>query len=573
MTVFAFFPRIALFVMLACLFLTGCPAKQPVMDIPVAEFSPQADVTYQYLRFEAARRQNNTETALDALQRLLPLAPQEDLYVQAGAYQLELKDYPAARDNALRGLSVFPENYTLRRLLVESYLREQRIEEGLAELQAYAQAHPDNFEAEQDLILLLIQCRKFTEAEQLIKRIPDKERSHYLRYYHAAALNGLGRSSEAVIELIKAVREVPDFIEGWIELAYLYEGKGQYSEAEMAYERALSMAPDNQELWMRLVSVSLRLKNYPKALELALQGPQSPSFLLTCATLFMSEGLFPQAQEVLDVASDTPGMPEEVYFYQAVMAFDYHKDFPAAIAWLTRISPNSAYHERALMMKSQVQFADGNQDAALGALAEAIALYPENLEARISLIQMLVFAGRQEEALEHMQATRERWPDNPEVEYRWGSLLHALGRNEEALAVMEALIERAPAHADALNYIGYSLADENHNLDRALALVLQADALQPDSAHIVDSLAWVYYRLGELNKAWAAIQRSIKLGGDEPEIWEHYAAIADAMGKNAEASKARQRIQELSTIPLDEKEYTGTGNTAAETAPARGEGR
>lgn len=553
MTLSGFFPRSALFIFLACLLLTGCP-KQPVVEIPQAELSEQADITYQYLRFESARRRNDVPAAMDALRELLPLAPSEELYVQAGAYLLESGDYEEARTLARNGLAHFPENYILQRLTVETYLREQRVEEGTILLEGYVAAHPDNTEAVQDLILLLIQSREYARAEQLIRTIAPNEYTPYIRYYRAAALSGLGRKGEAALELQWAVQEAPEFIEAWVELAYIYEQTDRLPEAEQAYEQALGMAPDSHELWMRLLTVSLRMKNYAKALQLTLQGPQSPGFLLTSATMFMSEGLYPQAKQILDQAVETPGMPDEVNFYQAVLAFEYEKNFEEAIDWLNRIPSSSTYYERALRMKGQIQFENNDVDGAFRTLEEALEHYPDRMELHYARVELLIYADRMEDALAALQTMRERWPDDPEVEYHWGALLDSADRKEEAMAAMEALLLRHPDHAETMNYIGYSLAEENRDLQRALELITRADELLPDNAHIVDSLAWVHYRLGNMERAWQEIQRCIELGAQDPTIWEHCAAIAQELGKDKEAAEALKRADALRPPADDEQE-------------------
>ena len=61
--------------------------------------------------------------------------------------------------------------------------------------------------------------------------------------------------------------------------------------------------------------------------------------------------------------------------------------------------------------------------------------------------------------------------------------------------------------------------------------------ITPDAGHIVDSLAWVQYRLGRYQQAWESISRCLDMGLDDPTIWEHYAEIALALGKKEEARR------------------------------------
>jgi len=102
---------------------------------------------------------------------------------------------------------------------------------------------------------------------------------------------------------------------------------------------------------------------------------------------------------------------------------------------------------------------------------------------------------------------------------------------------MEKLLVKHPDHAQALNYVGYTLAEEGRDLDRALVLVTNAAKQDPDNGYILDSVAWVYYKLGDLDKAWEYIRDAVTVTKDDPTLWEHYGDIAKAMGKKKEARK------------------------------------
>jgi tetratricopeptide (TPR) repeat protein len=113
----------------------------------------------------------------------------------------------------------------------------------------------------------------------------------------------------------------------------------------------------------------------------------------------------------------------------------------------------------------------------------------------------------------------------------------ALGRRPEGLALMETVIRAHPDHANALNYVGYTLAEENRELDRALVLVTKASALDPENGYILDSVAWVHFKKNDLAKAWEYIRYAVDVVEKDPTIWEHYGDIAAALGKVKEARK------------------------------------
>ncbi len=66
---------------------------------------------------------------------------------------------------------------------------------------------------------------------------------------------------------------------------------------------------------------------------------------------------------------------------------------------------------------------------------------------------------------------------------------------------LKTILRLEPDHTDALNALGYSLADQNLDLDKAYQMILTAFNKRPNSAAIIDSLGWVLYRKGEYNKS------------------------------------------------------------------------
>jgi tetratricopeptide (TPR) repeat protein len=132
----------------------------------------------------------------------------------------------------------------------------------------------------------------------------------------------------------------------------------------------------------------------------------------------------------------------------------------------------------------------------------------------------------------------KRYPDDEQILYALSVVQDETNRKAEAMKTMETIIGINPKNYQALNYVGYSLAEQNRDLSRAHELITAALEQNPDAAYIVDSLAWVQYRQGKFMDAWESINRCIDLGGDdEATNWEHYGDIALALNKKDEAVK------------------------------------
>jgi len=108
------------------------------------------------------------------------------------------------------------------------------------------------------------------------------------------------------------------------------------------------------------------------------------------------------------------------------------------------------------------------------------------------------------------------------------------------LDVMEAqlyrLIKIKPDFAPAYNALGYSYADRNIKLDEAKTLIDTAIKLSPDDHYILDSLGWVYYRMGDYAKATEALRKAYNIQAD-PEIAAHLGEVLWKQGQQDEAKK------------------------------------
>ncbi|MEQ6248879.1 tetratricopeptide repeat protein [Sulfitobacter sp. HNIBRBA3233] len=92
-----------------------------------------------------------------------------------------------------------------------------------------------------------------------------------------------------------------------------------------------------------------------------------------------------------------------------------------------------------------------------------------------------------------------------------------------------------PDQPQVLNYLGYSLVEEQRKLDEALDMIERAVAASPQSGYIVDSLGWVYYRLGRYEEAVEQMERAVELEAVDPVVNDHLGDVYWAVGREREA--------------------------------------
>ena len=92
-----------------------------------------------------------------------------------------------------------------------------------------------------------------------------------------------------------------------------------------------------------------------------------------------------------------------------------------------------------------------------------------------------------------------------------GAACERKGDFEQAEKYFDKSLELSPNSAEALNYLGYMLADRNVKLEKARVLIEKAVKIKPGSAALTsDSLGWVLYRLKKPQDDLGSILEAIK---------------------------------------------------------------
>jgi len=130
------------------------------------------------------------------------------------------------------------------------------------------------------------------------------------------------------------------------------------------------------------------------------------------------------------------------------------------------------------------------------------------------------------------------------LKFAFGAALERQGRIDSAVLVLEEVVADAPKNAQALNYLGYLLADKNLRLEYARDLIKRALDIEPDNAAYLDSYGWVFYRLRDFGKAVKYLSRAAALTRDAT-IFDHLGDAYSALGKLAEARDWWQKALEI----------------------------
>ncbi len=361
---------------------------------------------------------------------------------------------------------------------------------------------------------------------------------------------------------------------------------GEFERAEQIFERVLAIRPGNEQASVLLARIHQQRSDLPRSLavlERALgENPGSNALRMTYARLLADARRFEEARAQFERLLEEDARNEDVRYALALLYFQL-RDFARAKeqflvltssierrdnAWhnLGRLAEAEGDHEEALAAYSKVVRGDNRIDAQVRVavlLSEAGRV--EEARARLHGLQgrsaveamhlyrieadLLVRHSRFEEAMQVFDAALEEWPGEPGLLYARAMLAVELDQLAVAERDLNAIIDRDPDNADALNALGYTLADRTDRIEEAYQLIKRAYELQPNSNYIVDSMGWVMFRMGRHHEALALLRQAMRLGED-PEIAAHLGEVLWVLGDH---DAAREVLSDALRASPDDK--------------------
>jgi tetratricopeptide (TPR) repeat protein len=141
-----------------------------------------------------------------------------------------------------------------------------------------------------------------------------------------------------------------------------------------------------------------------------------------------------------------------------------------------------------------------------------------------------------EGAFELLSGAMEELPGQAELYYARALVAEQLERIDVLEADLQAVLAKKPDDANALNALGYSLAERGERLPDAKKFLDRAIELKPDDPAILDSYGWLQYRLGNLDTAVVYLRKAYERVRD-PEIASHLGEVLWESGQRVEAKK------------------------------------
>lgn len=454
--------------------------------------------------------------------------------------QLRLQHY----DKAIELLDKInrPEDADLKYARARALAGLNKIEQAQAVLDDLLNAQPRNVKYRLFQSRLQVLKRDFAAAERTLWSILDFETSNEDAY---AALFDLYESDPRTdptqwVRLMKRVQqEIPASRIARLKMAEYYAQNRLYDRAEQNLRSILTENPADDEALGKLVGVFGRADRWSDAEKLLIDTlDRRPDSSL--------------AVVLLEEVSNKLGHAEQ---------FMHRKE-----AFLKRLKPSL---ERAVEM-ARLYSQWKKPGEAVKALEEAIQFKPEIAgEIRSDMARLYQMDKQTDKALEQLDlAIKEQPAKAPDYLYEKASIYTIEDKLDKAEQMLTQALKLNGDHPPSNNDLAYFYADQNRHLERALMMAVKAVASDPENGAYLDTLGWVYYKLGRFEESVARLEEArTKPQGGDAVILDHLGDALWRMGKPeqslsvwqgalraAEQSKTKDRPEIQKVLKtLDEK--------------------
>jgi len=445
---------------------------------------------------------------------------------------------------AQRCLEIDPDDIESHLLLAELYFLSENRESEQREYEAALELDPGQQNVRLILATVLMRNGLLIEAMEHLDELINQNPGIFIAYYYRGRIHmEWGNHQEAEQEYLHAL-EINDSIEPVLfDLASLYQIQKRFDEAIWLYEKLLNLYPSNRVARERLLGLYKRLgqkENTQKLIEkITRESAPGDPIRQTLGLFYLRQGKIAESIAELDLIVTTWPRDYQSRYYLAI-AYEENGQPEKALGHFSMIEEGTGYFINSQIHMAYILDRMQETDKAMEVIKRAIEVDNQNIDLYLLLASFFEEKKEYDKALEVIEQALIYDEKNIDIIFRLGVVLDKSGDKEGCITQMRKILEINPDHADSLNYIGYTYAEEGINLDEAMDLILKALKIKPNSGFIIDSLGWVYYQKGLYDEATESLEKAFSLISDDPTIAEH---LGDVYLKKSQYERSLEMYQ------------------------------
>lgn len=479
----------------------------------------------------------------------------------------QLGKHSLAIENGREAVRLAPEKIEYRKNLASAFIAAYDLDSASHQYEEIVKRDSNSIENWYSLARLY-QVRNPQKALQLFEIMVQRFGAEWDVLLQIAELyNQMGQFDKAASAMKQMVALDPSNAELKRSLAQAYVRAQQFDEAQKVYEDLTQTYPDNLDFRGEYGIVRLLQKNYAEADSLFAPLLSSDTVNVDAqlrigeiyfGSVEKDSTLMPSARRVFEqIRTAHPEDWRPYWFLGALGALG--RDSAAAVENFRRVTELSSGNADAWVYLSSVFLEKNNFQEVVTILEKAIKIVPDDFRVNFFLGVAYSRLGRNADAAVVLEKARQINPKDINAISQLALVYDNMKKYEECDRLYEEGLKLDPDNALILNNYGYSLADRNIQINRALEMATKAVAAQPDNTSYLDTIGWVYFRLGDYKKAEQYIKRALEKGEVSAVVHEH---LGDVYYKMNDIERAMEEWK--IALKMDET------NTALKEKIARG---
>jgi tetratricopeptide (TPR) repeat protein len=357
----------------------------------------------------------------------------------------------------------------------------------------------------------------------------------------------------------KLIQNSPINVAASLELARLLVDLKRLENAEEFLSRQIALMPLEVDLSRAMIGILVELERYDDAIAEAerfgaTEGNEAVGNYFV-GGIYQARGQLDKASDAFrDALEDRPDAREPLQALVSSLAaqdrIDEARDY---LQDLTQQYPENLFIKTLL---GQVMAVTGDKDAAREIFETTLSNQSAWLPAYAALASL--DSGDPQAQIDVYRRGLQASPGNQRMTMLLGSAYERRGEIEKAITLYETALGGNPNMPLVANNLAALLSD--YRQDRASfnrALEVARPLVGKDEALLLDTLGWIYYRLGDYQKAQRLLERSVELEPNFAVLRYHLGMTYRAQNKeqlSIEQLRAATEVPEIEYLGREEAE-------------------
>ncbi|WP_263350034.1 tetratricopeptide repeat protein [Acidicapsa acidisoli] len=325
-----------------------------------------------------------------------------------------------------------------------------------------------------------------------------------------------------------------------VQKALALEARGEYSDAQAAWEIVVKDQPRNGQAYAHLGLLEARQEHYPEAIAFYRKAqaldPVIPQLNLDLGLALFKSGSFRESAKLFEAELRKHPKSPETQKLTTLAAMSHYgaREYFAAVPYFKEAAAADPRNLSILLPLAHCLLWTKQLDATMEVFKEILTIDPDSAEADMIAGEALDEKGDEDGAVQQFRAAVQANPKEPNAHFGLAYLLWTQKKFDEAIPEFKAELANDPNNNQAMIYLGDTYVRQDQFDPGKVILEKAARYPTPDPLIHLD-LGIVYAETGDNAAAIREFNKTVELEPDNVTAHFRLATLYRSIGKKDEA--------------------------------------